>query len=336
MFIEYDARQGLNNQEMTPAQIVLDFSPQHVTDYENLCTSVLADFRNMQGNDSVKRLVRLCAIEVKFLYGCTVSWDGSDTSVAASPSRAQPASAGPDVRAQAGALSDGGNETDPEAEKAGADERADEDSDPYGEGDDRGGDRFVHFTERFDAENALDGDWSDFKYPVPEHFVARFREAHAIAAMFHLNDELAAKFPILNGQIHAGWQAHYKRPIHIDQILQPPTTGEFGWGDEDMQWLVQTVRFYLSSMSTEQLEERGIKPERARQIIKMRKVRRALPHVLEFLFALRAAAADGRAPPAVTAGFASCGLGRSTTPRPQEGGRLDIEVHASNRRSQTG
>jgi hypothetical protein len=61
---------------------------------------------------------------------------------------------------------------------------------------------------------------SDFKYPVPKHFIPCFCEAHAIVAMFHLNDEMAAKFPVLNGQINEGWQAHYKRPVHIKDILQ--------------------------------------------------------------------------------------------------------------------
>ncbi len=87
------------------------------------------------------------------------------------------------------------------------------------EGDDRGGDRVVHFREQFDPENPLEIDWSDFKYPVPKHFIPRFREAHAIAAMFHLSDELAAQFPVLNGQINEGWQAHYERPVLINDIL---------------------------------------------------------------------------------------------------------------------
>ena len=40
MFIEYDARNGLNNQEITPEQIVLDFKPLQVNRYEDLSTSV--------------------------------------------------------------------------------------------------------------------------------------------------------------------------------------------------------------------------------------------------------------------------------------------------------
>ena len=40
MFIEYDARKGLNNQEITPEQIVLDFKPLQVKRYKDLSTSV--------------------------------------------------------------------------------------------------------------------------------------------------------------------------------------------------------------------------------------------------------------------------------------------------------
>jgi hypothetical protein len=73
--------------------------------------------------------------------------------------------------------------------------------------------------------------------------------AHAIAAMFHLNDDLAAKFPVLNGQINEGWQAHYKRTVQINDILQPPSTSEKSYEEEEIEWLQKTVRYYVSQMS---------------------------------------------------------------------------------------
>ncbi len=81
------------------------------------------------------------------------------------------------------------------------------DSDAYGSGDDRGGDHNVHFT-LIDPEDVYACDWTEFKYPVAKDFVSRFKEAYAVAALFHLNAELAAKFPVLNGQINTGWIAH--------------------------------------------------------------------------------------------------------------------------------
>jgi hypothetical protein len=118
----------------------------------------------------------------------------------------------PEIQASqhAGALSSGEAEGKSEGNSTHEDEGEGE-NDAYGEGDDRCGDSVLHFREQFDPENPLEIDWSGFKYPVPKHFVPRFRQAHAIAAMFHLNDELAAKFPVLNSQINEGLQAHYKR-----------------------------------------------------------------------------------------------------------------------------
>ncbi len=61
--------------------------------------------------------------------------------------------------------------------------------------------------------------------------------------MFQLNDVLAAKFPLLNGQINEGWQAHYKRPVHVDDILRPSSVGENGYEVQEIEWLGQTVRW---------------------------------------------------------------------------------------------
>ncbi len=57
--------------------------------------------------------------------------------------------------------------------------------------------------------------------------------------MFHLNDELAADFPVLSGQINEGWQAHYKCPVLINDILQPPS--ENSYEVEEIEWLQKTV-----------------------------------------------------------------------------------------------
>ncbi len=95
-----------------------------------------------------------------------------------------------------------------------------------------------------DPEVAYACDWTEFKYPVAKDFVSCFKEAHAVAALFHLSAELAAKFPVLNGQINTGWIAHYKKPINVNQILKPPTIGELGY--DKVEWLEQTVRYYVS------------------------------------------------------------------------------------------
>jgi hypothetical protein len=265
----------------------LAFTEEHVRTYDVMSAQVATSLAKLTGDKSVRQFVALCACEVKFLYGCSVPWDkipvagqsasgdqGSDPeSITASrcPSP-KPKLTQAQAPSKAQALSSGGEEDDD------SDNGNNNDGDAYGSGDVRGGDCNVHFT-LIDPEDVYACDWTEFKYPVAKDFISRFKEAHAVAALFHLNAELAAKFPVLNGQINAGWIAHYKKPIHVDQILKPPTIGELGWEDDKVEWLEQTVRYYVEPMTRKQRSELGIRPEQARQILKKStgKVRRALP-----------------------------------------------------------
>jgi hypothetical protein len=290
LFRTYNAGASFTNQDPAPTNMALAFTEEHVKDYDGISAQLatIVAKPTMPGDKLVRQFVALCAREVKFLYGCSVPWDklpvaeqsasadqeSDPASVAASsspsPKLTQPLSPKQKLTQPPSALSSGAEEDD-----AGD---TDENSDAYGSGDDRGGDRNVQFT-MIDPANIYDCDWTDFKYPVAKHFVSRFREAHALAALFHLDAELAAKFPELNGQINTGWIAHYKKPIHVDQILKPPTDGELGWEDEEVEWLEQTVRYYVEAMTPEQRAERGISPEQARRIRKKAtdQVRRELP-----------------------------------------------------------
>jgi hypothetical protein len=286
----YDAGASFTNQDAAPVNMSLAFTEEHVKDYEGISAQLATSVAKttLTGDKLVRQFVKLCACELKFLLGCSVPWDklpvpvaeqsasADQASVPASrspspqPKLTQPPSPKQKLTQAASALSSGAEEDD-----AGD---IDENSDAYGSGDDRGGDRNVQFT-MIDPANIYDCDWTDFKYPVAKHFVSRFREAHALAALFHLDAELAAKFPELNGQINTGWIAHYKKPIDVDQILKPPTDGELGWEDEEVEWLEQTVRYYVEAMTPEQRAERGISPEQARRIRKKAtdQVRRELP-----------------------------------------------------------
>ncbi len=63
-----------------------------------------------------------------------------------------------------------------------------------------------------DPEDVYACDWTEFKYPVAKDFVSRFKEAHSVAALFHLNAELAAKFPVLNSisKVGSAYSAYWK------------------------------------------------------------------------------------------------------------------------------
>jgi hypothetical protein len=288
----YDAGASFTNQDAEPVNMSLAFTEEHVKDYEGISAQLATSVAKtaLTGEKLVRQFVKLCACELKFLLGCSVQWDklpvageqsasadqeSDPASVAASsspsPKLTQPPSPKQKLTQPPSALSSGAEEDDTG--------ESDEDSDAaYATGDDRGGDRIFQFT-MIDPENIYECDWTDFKYPVAKHFASRFREAHALAALFHLNAELAAKFPVLSGQINTGWIAHYNKPIHVDQILQPPTVGEMGWEAEEVEWLEQTVRYYVEEMTPQQREELGITPEQARRIRKKAtdQVRRELP-----------------------------------------------------------
>lgn len=272
LFINYDAGASFTNQEPAPVNMKLAFTEAHVSAYDSKSAQVVTSLADkLTGDKLVKQFVAFCACELKFLYGCSVPWDKlpvagqSEASDQASDPASVPASRSPSPKPK---LTQAPSpKTKAQALSSGGEEGGNSDTDAYGSGDDRGGDRNVQFT-MFDPENIYDIDWTAFKYPVAGHFVPRFKEAHAVAAMFHLNAELAAKFPVLNGQINTGWQAYYKKPIHVDQILQPPSIGELGWEDDEVEWLEQTVRYYVEPMTREQRSELGITPEQARRILK--------------------------------------------------------------------
>ena len=271
LFLTYNAGVSFTNQDAAPVNMSLAFTEEHVKDYDGISAQLATSVAKttLTGDKLVRQFVSLCAREVKFLYGCSVPWDklpvaeqsasadqeSDPASVAASSSP----SPKPKLTQPPSALSSGAEEDD-----AG---NIDENSD------------FIFNCICVDPRDPYECDWTKFNFPIPEHFVSRFREAHALAAMFHLNAELAAKFPVLSGQINTGWIAHYNKPIHVDQILQPPTVGEMGWEVEEVEWLEQTVRYYVEAMTPEQQLELGISPEQARRIRKKAtdKVRRALP-----------------------------------------------------------
>ncbi len=274
LFRTYDAGASFTYQDAAPVNMQLAFTEEHVKAYDVISAQVATSVAKMTGDKLVRQFVALCACELKFLYGCSVPWDkisvagqsasadqeSDPASVAASRSPSpKPRLTQAQAPSKTQALSSGGEEED--------DCNIHVNSDAYGSDDDRGGDRNMQFT-MIDPEDVYACDWTEFKYPVAKDFVPRFKEAHAVASLFHINAELAAKFPVLNGQINTGWNAHYKKPIHVDQILKPPTIGELGWEDDEVEWLEQTVRYYVEPMTREQRSELGITPEQPRQILK--------------------------------------------------------------------
>jgi len=219
----YDAGASFTNQDAAPVNMSLAFTEEHVKDYEGISAQLATSVAKttLTGDKLVRQFVKLCACELKFLLGCSVPWDKLPVPVAEQSASADqasvPASRSPSPNPKlTQATSPKQKLTQPpSALSSGAEEddagNIEEDSDAaYAIGDDRGGDRTFNFT-LVDPSEPYECDWTEFNFPVAKHFVSRFREAHALAAMFHLNAELAAKFPVLSGQINTGWIAHYNR-----------------------------------------------------------------------------------------------------------------------------
>ena len=270
---EWDASKSLQNQAFDGIIMDLDFDKDTVKAYRELGKYFVKDVTSRQG---VSKVIEYAALELKYMLGCDIEWNPTANDAAPSPAPAPAHAAatpdagplsnndkGPDKgaaindngpSARAGAMSDGAN------------------SDAYEEGMDRGGDRNIYF-QYWDPKSPYDTDWTQFAYPVAQHFIPRFRESHAMALMFFFDDELAAKLPNLCGQIHAGWQAHFKRPMNLDDILAPPMTGENAYDDEEMTWLYQTARFYVAKMTDEQRADKGINPNTAKKVLMTHRVR---------------------------------------------------------------
>ena len=75
LFLTYDAGASFTNQEPAPVNMNLAFTEAHVMAYESESAQVVASLANLTGDKLVRKFVALCAIELKFLYGCSVPWD---------------------------------------------------------------------------------------------------------------------------------------------------------------------------------------------------------------------------------------------------------------------
>ena len=79
LFRTYDAGASFTNQEAPPVNMPLAFTEEHVKDYDGisaqLATSVAKTTMIGDNLKLVRQFVKLCACEVKFLYGCSVPWD---------------------------------------------------------------------------------------------------------------------------------------------------------------------------------------------------------------------------------------------------------------------
>jgi hypothetical protein len=148
LFLTYDAGASFTNQDAGPVNMPLAFTEEYVKSYDVISAQLATSFAKMTltGDKLVGQFVKLCACEVKFLYGCSVPWDklpvagqsasadqeSDPASVAASRSPSpKPRLTQAQAPSKAQAFSSGGEEDDD------GDNGNNNDSDAYGSGDDR-------------------------------------------------------------------------------------------------------------------------------------------------------------------------------------------------------
>ncbi len=185
---------------------------------------------------NIEHLAALAVIELQFMRGCGIGWGASGGGGQEASQTLKDITEGVD--------DDGENNSGSEKGGPAADD-----------------DEAVDFA-KIDVESLLNERVFDrLDYPDPETFISH-RESLAMATLLFLSGELGQKFPKLKGQVHAGWQAKFKKPISMDQLLDSPSvidTSKFT--DDEMNWFQCTLQTLVEAMSEETREGYGITAE---------------------------------------------------------------------------
>ena len=88
------------------------------------------------------------------------------------------------------------------------------------------------------------------------------RSYHAVAILFFYIDALAEKFPELNNQLHAGWLAHFKRPMSAADLDRPPLHGDCAYDANESKWCSETIRYLQLQLDVDGLIKRGLRLQR--------------------------------------------------------------------------
>ena len=99
--------------------------------------------------------------------------------------------------------------------------------------------------------------WDDLSYDTDANFTAK-RSFHAAAIFVFYSDELQANHPDFCNQVHAGWQAHFKRPMCAGDLDLMPTVGEGAYSDDEVLWCKETIRYLRSRLDSQGLIDRGL------------------------------------------------------------------------------
>jgi hypothetical protein len=263
LIAEFIRGKDLNKQAKPESEVSLEFEDDEWKLYGKLSEYVLDNWKEMKTRKGPKQIIQLAIMELRFWYGCDVTWRSTqeDSHVAASASeKAPPLEAlGGEGEAAAAAEASEAAEAEVEAPEKESEEEEEEEEEEEVDDDNSPDSNFVAWDPS-DPYSIIN--WDRIKYPSPKKMAAA-REFHAISLMFFFDKDLAAKFPDFNGTVHKSWQAHYKRTMDFIDIMRLPGVGPFEYDEEDRAWLAGTARYYLARMSSQEREELGISEEEA-------------------------------------------------------------------------
>ena len=235
LFKDFDTKLHFLRQPKAAKQDILLAMDKDLCElYRDMSQEALINI-DKSAEDNIQHLATLAIMELQFMRGCGIEW---------------------------GASGGGGQEVSQTLQDGNAGD--DDDGDNGGDisvnaGSETDDDQAVDF-EKIDVDSLLDERVFDsLDYPDHENFLAR-RESLAMATLFFLSADLGHKFPKLKDQVYAGWHAKFKKPISMDQLLDPPSeildACKFTNNEED--WLQCTSQTLVMAMTLETREECGI------------------------------------------------------------------------------
>jgi hypothetical protein len=241
LFKDFDVRKHFLDQPKPVKQdILLAMDKALCQQYGKMSKEALENI-DKSAEENIQHLAALAIIELQFMRGCGIGWGTS----------------GGGGKEASQTLADGDSGDDDDGENNGGSAK-----DGSGAEDDEG----VDFH-KIDVKNLLDERvFHGLDYPDPETFISH-RESLAMATLFFLSQELGQKFPKLKDQVHAGWQAKFKKPISMDQLLDSPAvidTSKFSLNEKD--WFECTLQILVEAMSEETREGNGITAEHLKRL----------------------------------------------------------------------
>ena len=134
------------------------------------------------------------------------------------------------------------------------------------------------------------------------------RAYHAAAICFFLCPYLPERFPEIMDAICAGWTTCFKHTMNYEELRRPPCVGTSAYSDEEQNWCIATIQFFVDSLDPAGRLARGIPESAVSRRGPSARARKPTPAA-----AASAAAAAGPAP-------AGAGRGASATAGSIRGG----------------